>query len=162
MQFISLSTFPLFLPQKGFISYNFEYGPSTFFRTTSDSLLYKISITFFLQHSCVGEARRSCAATKTGGERGIRTLDASFETYMISNHAPSTAQTPLLNASSDRVHHSFSDGVSFTRRRKKETTFFKTFSKNYSCAASCCNAISTSLGASSSIATGSLAPFLAI
>jgi hypothetical protein len=33
---------------------------------------------------------------KAGGERGIRTLDASFETYMISNHAPSTAQTPLL------------------------------------------------------------------
>ena len=40
------------------------------------------------------------ALAKYGGERGIRTLDASFETYMISNHAPSTAQTPLLDTSS--------------------------------------------------------------
>ncbi len=50
---------------------------------------------FLSQSSFIGEARRSCTATKTGGERGIRTLDAPFETYMISNHAPSTTQTPL-------------------------------------------------------------------
>src|SRR5665213_3240776 len=38
------------------------------------------------------------ALAKYGGERGIRTLDALFRTYMISNHAPSTAQTPLLSS----------------------------------------------------------------
>lgn len=38
------------------------------------------------------------ALAKAGGERGIRTLDAPFETYMISNHAPSTTQTSLLKA----------------------------------------------------------------
>ena len=30
-----------------------------------------------------------------GGERGIRTLDTSFEIYTISNRALSTTQTPL-------------------------------------------------------------------
>lgn len=34
--------------------------------------------------------------SKGGGERGIRTLDAPFETYMISNHALSTTQPSLL------------------------------------------------------------------
>ena len=35
------------------------------------------------------------ALAKYGGERGIRTLDAFFKTYMISNHALSASQTPL-------------------------------------------------------------------
>lgn len=32
----------------------------------------------------------------TGGERGIRTLDALLQTYTISNRALSTTQTSLL------------------------------------------------------------------
>ena len=39
------------------------------------------------------EAERSEA--KYGGERGIRTLDAPLETYMISSHALSTTQPSL-------------------------------------------------------------------
>ena len=45
------------------------------------------------------------ALAKYGGERGIRTLDAPFETYMISNHAPSTAQTPLLYPMLHSISH---------------------------------------------------------
>jgi hypothetical protein len=46
------------------------------------------SILCWLRQSKLGRA-------KIGGERGIRTLDAPFRAYTISNRAPSTTQTPL-------------------------------------------------------------------
>lgn len=52
------------------------------------------------------------ALAYSGGERGIRTLDASFETYMISNHAPSTAQTPLQKSKcTARISIAFRSGT---------------------------------------------------
>lgn len=43
----------------------------------------------------------------SGGERGIRTLDAPFRTYTISNRALSTTQTPLLRIPFWSAEHQF-------------------------------------------------------
>jgi hypothetical protein len=115
---------------------NFKFSDFLFYRPTSPKAtkgilrscyptLFYISSQTFEKLAC-----HTKLYAKYGGERGIRTLDAPFETYMISNHAPSTTQTPLRDC------------------------------KVYSWASNCCNAISTSLGVSST--TGSLTPFLVI
>jgi hypothetical protein len=62
---------------------------------TSGSLLSSASTSTVQLNSFSGAARRSYEVTKTGGERGIRTLDTLFGVYMISNHALSATQTSL-------------------------------------------------------------------
>ncbi len=114
---------PYFAPPSLKLQRAFSKATKGILRSCYPTLFFILSRQTFEKLAC-----HTKLYAKYGGERGIRTLDASFETYMISNHAPSTAQTPLLNE------------------------------EIYSCASSCCNAISTSLGASST--TTLWTPFL--
>ncbi len=86
------------------------------------------------------------ALTKAGGERGIRTLDAPFETYMISNHALSTTQPSL--------HFNYSSFLTVLRAAGR-AAFFSTGAAGSSVtAASVAGAATTALGAGVTEARG--------
>jgi hypothetical protein len=100
MHSISLSTFPLFLSKSAYAALHlFLYFKllwrQPYFAKASKGILRSYSFNIHIKHLRSWLAIRSSVGAKYGGERGIRTLDAPFETYMISNHAPSTTQTPL-------------------------------------------------------------------
>ena len=86
---------------------------------------------------------------KYGGERGIRTLDAFFKTYTISNRALSTTQTSLQNAELFLTRFLNWSGCWTTRTATSATFIIESLTRSTNCfTRSCCNIATTTRTAS--------------